>query len=498
MQKLVVVSNRLPISFQIDGDKVSVQPSSGGLVTALVPILRRSGGLWIGWDGGAEIPEEVRAEELSNFSLQSGFQFTPVVLDKKDVDGFYNGFSNEIIWPLFHDLTTRCNFEPSYWEAYTKVNGTFAETVNRVTDPTDFVWVQDFHLLGLAAALRALGSTQRIGFFLHIPFPPPDIFRKLPWRDEILTSLLKYSHVGLQSARDFRNFCDCFALRPDTTVTAKGKTSAVIRSNTGEECTVGVYPISIDFNEFNELGLLEDVKARAEGIRSEMNVEHIALSVDRLDYTKGITYRIKAFAKALEMAPEFRRKVALIQLVVPSRESVPEYQALRAEIEQLVTQVNGSLGETGWIPVHHFFRSISREELVALYSAANVAFVTPLKDGMNLVCKEYLAAHHDEKGVLILSEFAGAAEELGKQALTVNPVDIEGMAKAFIQALQMPEEERIKRGRELREYLKTADVFSWATSFLLAAGWKGELPSTNQSGTRIWERLRRLISKFDV
>lgn len=496
MQRLVIVSNRLPISFQYEDGVAHIQPSSGGLVTALAPILRRSGGLWVGWDGGADIPEELRDAELQKFATDAGFRFLPLTLQAKDVDGFYKGFSNEIIWPLFHDLQTRCNFTPGYWDAYTRVNDAFAKTVAANTDEDDFVWVQDFHLFGLARGLRLEGTKSKLGFFLHIPFPPPDIFQKLPWREDILESLMNYDLVGLQSARDFKNFCACFSERADTTVSVKDR-SALIRSS-GRECTVGIFPISIDFSEFDDLARTEEVTRRAAEITAETNVPHIALSVDRLDYTKGIPFRIKAFAHALETQPELRRKVVLIQLVVPSRESIPEYQTLRAEIEQLVSQVNGTFAEPGWTPVQHYFRSISREELIAFYLAADVAFVTPLKDGMNLVCKEYCAAHHDERGVLILSEFAGAADELSGAALMVNPYDIEGVASTLARALALEHEERTMRCRALREIIRSKDVYAWASDFLRVAGWKGQLPSTNQSGTRIWERFKRLISVFDI
>jgi trehalose 6-phosphate synthase len=451
--RLVVVSNRLPFSFRRDArGRWRAEPGSGGLVTALLPVLRDRGGTWIGWPGAVGASGEF-APALAAAGRDAGYRLAGVSLDQADVQGFYHGFSNEVIWPLFHDLPSLCNFDPAYWEAYCRVNRKYAKAADRAA-PGDFVWVHDYHLMNLAAEMRRRGSRARIGFFLHIPFPHPDVFLKLPWRREVLEGLLRYDIIGLQTERDRRNFAACaHALRLEV---PPGR--------------VGHFPISIDHNAFVRAAGAETVAAKARELHRLLPKRKLVLGVDRLDYTKGITLRLRAFQDLLERHPEMRGRVSLIQVVVPSREDIPQYHRMKAEVEQLVGRINGAFARPGgWVPVWYEYRSLSRQELLAYYRAADIALITPLKDGMNLVAKEYCVCSIEEDCVLILSEFAGAAEQLGRDALLVNPYDIRGVAEAIRTAYAMPQASRVARMRALRRSIRRHDVFWWVDSFLRAA-----------------------------
>jgi len=500
--RLICVSNRLPVTIRISPDQPdTVIPSAGGLVTALAPVLRARKGHWIGWAGNVAADADRVSAALVEFSKDAGFDLTQVILPKDDVEGFYLGYTNRIIWPLFHDLQSRCNFDPSYWEASQRVETTFATVLSNLVNSEDLIWVHDYHLLGLGAKLQAKGVLNRCAFFLHIPFPAPDIFLKLPWRNEVLSELLAYDLIGFQTERDRRNFLTCLdeVLHKKSTINGSLATVPLVSVQHNEKTVkVGYYPISIDYNEFSELAALPEVKQRAIEVGEAMKVAHLVISVDRLDYTKGIPHRIRAVARMLELFPELIEQIAFIQIVVPSREDVTEYRDLRAEIEQLVTKTNGAYAKPGWTPVHHFFRSITREELVAYYAAAEIALVTPLKDGMNLVAKEFCASRPSSDGVLVLSEFAGAASEFFEPALLVNPYDIDGVARALADAVRMPPEERGRRMGLLQSQIRKYDVHHWANAFLLDAGWKGLSTAQQSNGSTIWERLRRALSVFDA
>ena len=493
--RLICVSNRLPVTIDPTTEPPSIRPSSGGLVTALSPVLKRSGGVWMGWTGQDRETSDGVRELLAEASVTLGFDLAPVNLSPEHVRGFYSGFSNQIIWPLFHDLQSRCNFDPDYWSAYLKVKDEFAFAIQDVVKEGDLIWVHDYHLMGLGRTLRDNGISNQCCYFLHIPFPPPDIFCKLPWRQEVIESLLRYDSVGVQTYRDLNNLADCIQLLTSYEVVRR-QDFLTIKSES-RETTIGTFPISIDFDEFEQPALTELVQLRAEEIRRDMGVEHLIVSVDRLDYTKGIPYRLRAFHRMLFKYPELARSVALMQVLVPSREEVTEYKQLKLEIEQLVSQTNGAFGQPGWVPIHHFFRSLSRDELIATYLAADVALVTPLKDGMNLVAKEFCAANFRENGVLVLSEFAGAAEELGEDAVLVNPYDFDGVADALKQALFLSVEERQVHMRKLREKVRRFDVFHWASTFLrtakVPASILGDEPS---EAVPLVSRIRRLLTIF--
>jgi trehalose 6-phosphate synthase len=468
-ERLIVVSNRLPFVFRRGENGLwRIEPGAGGLVTALLPVLRHRGGMWIGWPGSAEDAPEM-GSELAAAGANAGYTLRAVRLGADEVRNFYEGFSNEIIWPLFHDMQLLCNFDPVYWRTYCEVNCKYAQAVNAAAGPRDFIWVHDYHLMNVAAELRALGCASRLGFFLHIPFPSPDIYLKLPWRRDLLDALLHYDLIGFQTARDRRNFLQCVrTLLEDIEVEGRGQVLEVVAA--GRKVRIGHFPISIDFNAFMRQASAPEVAARAAELHKLLPRRKLILGIDRLDYTKGIPLRLKAFHDVLTRHPELRERISLIQVVVPSREDIREYGALKTEIEQLVGKINGSFVDPGgWVPVWYVYRGLSRLDLLAYYRAADIALVTPLRDGMNLVAKEYCACSIEEACTLILSEFAGAAEQLARGAILVNPYDVEGVAEAIYRAFRMDEAERQARMRGMRRSIRRQDVFWWVDSFLRAA-----------------------------
>jgi len=467
IHRLIVVSNRLPIVLTREHKgRWHVQLSSGGLVTALAPVLRDRGGVWIGWPGTLE---DIDPDELAAMGGKStGYALKPVRLTAEEINGYYFGFSNEILWPLFHSLQSRCNFDPAYWTTYQAVNRKFAQVIAENARATDYIWVHDYHLMLVAKELRAIGVKCKVGFFLHTPFPPRDLFAILPWRSQILEALSEYDLVGFQTMRDRNNFIYYVeGLIKGLHVDARRQVCTIATPQ--RQTRGGAFPIGIDFKEFARQAANESVSERAKQLHDAISVRQVILGVDRLDYSKGIPDRLRSFKNALERFGELRGKVALVQIVVPSREDVPEYQVLKAEIEELVGKINGKFGEAGWTPIRYMFRSLERDELLAYYRAADIALVTPLRDGMNLIAKEYCAANVDNNGVLILSEFAGAATQLRTGALVVNPYDIEGVANAIYQAYSMSLSERQSRMRRLRQSVAKRDIYWWVDFFLWAA-----------------------------
>ncbi|MCE5254218.1 MAG: trehalose-6-phosphate synthase [Actinomycetia bacterium] len=467
-KRLIVVSNRLPYVLESHArDKWTLRPGSGGLVTALLPVLRDRGGIWIGWSGTTEEVPGID-EIFRGASREAGYVLKPVSLTQEEVDRYYHGYSNESVWPLFHDLQSRCDFEPEYWHTYVKVNRRFADALAEDCGPDDFVWVHDYQLMDVAHHVRERGDSADLAFFLHIPFPAPDIFMKLPERNAVLTSLLAYDLVGFQTQRDRRNFIQCVrTLVKHARVRVEGHLHVV---RIGErEMRVGNFPIGIDADAFARSAIAPEVEERLRSVRASYAGRQIVLGLDRLDYTKGIPQRLRAFADLLERFPEVRGRIHLVQVVVPSREGIPEYDALRVEIERLVGGINGRYAELGWVPIHYLYRSLSQTELLAFYRSADIALITPLKDGMNLVAKEFCASNVEENSVLILSQFAGAAAQLGQAALVVNPYDVEETADAIYNAFCMNQGERRYRMRTLRRNVRTQNVFWWVDSFMRAA-----------------------------
>lgn len=464
--RVIIVSNRLPVALTTaDDGRWRVEPSTGGLVSALSPVLRARGGVWIGWPGlVADAYDRAVDDALAAATDTVGYTLTPVTLTAQQHDAFYLGFSNEIIWPLFHDLQSRCNFDPAYWAVYEQVNRLFAQVTAAAMQPQDDVWVQDYHLMNVAQELRTLGSTARLRFFLHIPFPPVDIFLKLPWRTQIVRSLLAYDVLAFQTRRDRENFAACVqAVLPEARIDPTADRTTMLVD--GHATTVADVPISIDAAALAQLAASDAVTAKAGRLRQAFCDQQLVLGVDRLDYTKGLPQKLAAFREALTRFPDLQGRITLTQIAVPSRIDIPQYADLKIAIEQMVGEINGQFTQPGWVPIHYIARSIPVPDLLAYYRAADIALVTPLKDGMNLVAKEYVTCHSGD-GVLILSEFAGAAAQLGGDALLCNPYDVLGTAAAIEHAGRLPSAERHARMDRLRRGVAAEDIFWWAARCL--------------------------------
>ncbi len=452
MPPLTVVANRLPV--RVDPETGGWQASPGGLVTALAPVLRERRGRWVGWVGSPDRHDEP-------FDLE-GIHHVPVSLSTSDVEDYYEGFCNGTIWPLYHDAIRPVEMHRHWWRPYRDVNRRFAEATAEIVEPGESVWIQDYQLQLVPQMLRELRNDIRIGFFLHIPFPPPEIFSRLPWRAEIARGLLGADVLGFHTRRDGKNFAS--AARDHAG--ARGPTETLAFE--GRNVRVEFVPISIDFDEFNDLASTDDVALQAGRLRQDLgSPDYVLLGVDRLDYTKGIDLRLRAFETLLERRPDLHGRVVMVQVSVPSREGVDEYQIIRERVEQLVGRINGAFGDGSWVPVHYRYRSLPREELIAHYCAADVLLVTPLRDGMNLVAKEYAACRTHDVGGLVLSEFAGAAEEL-RSALVVNPYDVDGLAGVLEQAIGMSAVEQRERMEGLRRQIRRWDVYTWAGRCLAA------------------------------
>jgi trehalose 6-phosphate synthase len=450
---VVVVANRLPVDQVTEADgTVRYQRSPGGLVTALEPFVAGRGGAWVGWSGSAgEAPEPFES---------GGMQLVPVPLSEEEVDRYYEGFSNASLWPLYHDVVEKPEYHRHWWDAYVQVNKRFADRAAEVAGEGAIVWVHDYQLQLVPAMLRQRRPDLTIGFFLHIPFPPYELFTQLPWRSAIIEGLLGADLIGFQQPTAATNFVTLARRLHDL------PTKANTVSYDGRTVTARAFPISIDVRGFEELAASPEVLARAAEIRDELgNPEKIVLGVDRLDYTKGIGVRLEAFQELLEDGAVEAPATVFVQVATPSRERVEHYVTMRETIEQQVGHINGLYGSIAGSAVRYFNQSMPREELAAMYRAADVMLVTPYRDGMNLVAKEYVAARSDLGGVLVLSEFAGAAAEL-KQALLVNPHDIAGVKNQVLRALRMEPAEARKRMRAMRRHLARHDLDHWANSFI--------------------------------
>src|SRR5947208_16571674 len=458
MNRLIIVSNRLPFALDSAGEDLwTVTTAAGGLVSAVEPVLRERGGIWIGWPGIAgKIPKGPLADATRN----AGYKVVPVALSETERDEFYYGYSNEVIWPLFHDLQNFCNFEPAYWQAYKEVNERYADAIICNARSNDFIWVHDYHLMYVAQALRERSAPQQLSaltFFLHIPFPPYDIFAKLPQQRRLLRALLQFDLLGFQTRRDVRNFLQCVRrVMPDAKVLSRSDTHTIQFEN--RTIRVGHFPIGIDFESFEDGAKSEAVAQRSQQLRASFPDCQLMLGSDRLDYSKGIPERLRAFRDAIERYPEMRRRIVLIQIVVPSRVEIPRYHEFKGRIDRLVGEINGRFSTSKWVPVQYHFRGLDREDLLAHYRACDIAFITPLKDGMNLVAKEYCACRIDQDGTLILSQFAGAAEQLKTGALLVNPYDVEEVADTVLKAFRMTGAERTARMKRMRRVVRGENV----------------------------------------
>ena len=456
----IVVSNRLPVDRVIEPDGTPHwRRSPGGLVTALEPVMRASEGAWVGWAGKPDL-------ELEPFT-EDGIDLVPVPLSALEVQRYYEGFSNDTLWPLYHDVIAAPSYHREWWEAYQVVNQRFADAAAEVAAPGATVWVQDYQLQLVPAMLRAQRPDLVIGFFNHIPFPPYGIFAQLPWRRQIVEGLLGADLIGFQRVADAGNFTRAVRRLYGPTTT-KGTSIRVPSPDGGPEriAIAKAFPISIDVASFEELARRPETIERARQIREELgNPTTIMLGVDRLDYTKGIRHRLKAYGELLRDGDIDVGDAVLVQVASPSRERVAAYMQLRDEIELTVGRLNGTYSTISHNAIAYLHHGYPREEMAALYLAADIMLVTALRDGMNLVAKEYIACRHDDDGVLLLSEFAGAADEL-KNALLINPHDIDGLKESMVKALRMPKKERASRMRSLRRRVRENDVSSWSDSFL--------------------------------
>jgi len=454
MSQIVIVSNRLPVHRVKHNRSYTWETSPGGLVSALTPILQERPSTWIGWAGFAgAAPKPFEHDGIQNW---------PVPLSKNDIEHFYEGFSNRTLWPLYHDAVRPPEYRRRWWWPYVQVNHRFAEAAAQVVAKNGTVWVHDYHFQLVPAMLRELRPDIRIGFFLHIPFPPQELFAQIPWRRRILEGLLGADVVGFQTRLGAQNF-----IRLCKRYTSAYGAREVLEYE-GRHIRAGSYPISIDVNRFEQFAASEKVMHRAKELRAQLGVSRkIILGVDRMDYTKGIDIRFRAYQELLRSGKTTLDECVLVQVAIPSRERVTEYVELKAIIEQYVGQINGEFGGLGRNPIHYLHRSLPMEELVALYVAADIMLVTPLRDGMNLVAKEYVASRldHEHMGILILSEFTGSAKEL-QNALLVNPHDIDGLESTLQTALHMLPNEQARRMRAMRRTIKRNDVYHWAGEFL--------------------------------
>jgi trehalose 6-phosphate synthase len=450
MSRLIVVSNRVA-----DLEKGA---QSGGLAVALGDALKKEHGLWFGWDGnilgnGGRLATNLREQE--------GVTFATTPLTREEYENYYLGFSNNVLWPAFHYRIDLTNFETSFVQGYRKVNQRLAQALAPLVEKEDRVWVHDYHLIPLAAELRARGVEGPIGFFLHIPFPPPEILQTIPEHDWLIRSLFSCDVVGFQTQGDRRNFVRYVVERAGGKEDGEGRLTAF-----GKTIIVQSYPIGIDAQVFRDMATSEQSDELIQRLHRRSFERSLVIGVDRLDYTKGLPERLKAFRRLLELYPENRRQATLLQIAPPTREEVEAYSEIREELEGLTGAINGAFGNFDWTPVRYIHRAIPRDTLAALFRGSQVGLVTPLRDGMNLVAKEYVAAQDEEDpGVLVLSEFAGAAEDL-VEALLVNPYDIDDMAAALQRALTMSLEERQSRHAALKKRVWARDVNQWRERFL--------------------------------
>ncbi|MFY9153424.1 MAG: bifunctional alpha,alpha-trehalose-phosphate synthase (UDP-forming)/trehalose-phosphatase [Prolixibacteraceae bacterium] len=473
MQRFLIVSNRLPISIQTDNENINITPSVGGLATGLRPIHEKYDSRWIGWPGIN--PEDYSEDVQVKINTQlSNNNYIPVNVDTALFDDYYYGFSNKTIWPLFHYFMQYTEYNESHWEAYKKVNVQFADVISEHISEDDILWIHDYQLLLLPQLIRERFPKITIGFFLHIPFPSYEVFRLLPWRREIIEGILGADLIGFHTYDYQRHFNSCVRriLGHETSFNQiKLNKRNVVADN---------FPMGIDFDWFQN----KTMENRTKSIKDKTDIQKeidkyflmsperkLVVSIDRLDYTKGIPNRLAAFEFFLDTYPEYIGKVTLVMVATPSRDSVDSYQLLKKEVDELVGKINGKYASINWTPIWYFYRSLPLESVIELYGASEVALITPVRDGMNLVAKEYVASKIDRKGVLILSEMAGAAKEMN-EAIIINPNNIREIAEAIKTALEMPDEEQIQRNRHLQKRLKRYDVNKWANNFvdsLLAA-----------------------------
>ena len=460
MGKLIIVSNRLPVTVLKKKSKFSFQPSVGGLVTGVSSLDMSQEQIWIGWPGITLSGYSTKSDSIELKEKLSKQNYHPVFLKRNDFENYYRGFCNEIIWPLFHYFVQYANYEKSYWDSYKRVNEAFSQEVLEVANDDDIIWIHDYHLMLLPELIRKKMPKVKIGFFLHIPFPSSEIFRLIPWCGEILEGLLGADLIGFHTFDYARHFLES------------------VRRVLGYEHTLGqitlgnhavkvdTFPMGIDYQKFSQAPEQKEVQLSISKLSENIKESYkVILSIDRLDYTKGIPERLEAFDNFLDRNPNYKGKVVFIVVAVPSRIEVEHYRLLKEQVDNLAGRINGKHGTIGWTPIWYMYRSFDFTELTALYSIADVLFLTPLRDGMNLVAKEYVATRKNEDGVLILGEMAGTAKELG-EALIINPNDLQGTSNALKAAIKMPIDEQKRRMKSMQGRLERYDVKRWAHDFI--------------------------------
>lgn len=453
--KTIIISNRLPVKIAEENGEYILSPSEGGLATGLGSVYKQGNNIWIGWPG-IEVPEE-RQQEVTEKLAE--LNLIPVFLTSEEINLYYEGFSNEILWPVFHYVVTYANFEEVYWKFYNSVNQKFCDVVLNHVDKNDTIWVHDYQLLLLPGLIRSRLMEVTIGFFQHIPFPSYEIFRLIPWREDIIKGMLGADLLGFHTFDDVRHFLSA-ASRLSA---SKLSDNVIIHKN--RQVVVEAFPMGIDYEKFEALTTNHKVAKHAASFTFSQQKLKIILTIDRLDYSKGILQRLQAFELLLQIHPEFKERLALYMIVVPSRDTVPQYKELRDQIDQLVGNINAKFRTLNWLPIHYFYRSFSVEFLSAMYSTADICLVTPMRDGMNLVSKEYVASRTKNNGVLILSEMAGASKELN-DALIVNPNDVGDIMRAIVAAINMPAEEQAARMRSMRDIVKKFNIHLWVKNFM--------------------------------
>ncbi|MFO7880238.1 MAG: bifunctional alpha,alpha-trehalose-phosphate synthase (UDP-forming)/trehalose-phosphatase [Bacteroidota bacterium] len=469
MGRIIIISNRLPVSLDFEDDKVTAKQGIGGLATGMKSVHENNDSLWFGWP--RYMPDELSPEKLKETEqVLSDNKCAPVYLTEEDIDNYYYGFSNRTIWPLFHYFMQYTEYKTEFWESYVRVNQIFADTIASQLTEDDVVWIHDYHLMLLPEMLREKLPNLGIGFFLHIPFPSYEVFRLLPWRDELIRGMLGSDLIGFHTYDYERHFRSC-AHR----LLGYDADFNFIKLKT-REIKLDVFPMGIDYSYFEDAAN----EKRNRSVKDKTDIQRdidmyflstpgrkLVLSIDRLDYSKGIPNRLLGFEKFLEKYPEHRGTVTLLMLATPTRSNVPQYKKMKREVDELVGRINGKYGSINWTPIWYFYRSMPLDKLIELYLASDVALLTPVRDGMNLVAKEYLASKPDNKGVLILSEMAGSAKEMS-EALIINPNNMDQIADKLNQALLMSVEEQKERNVALKDRLKRYNVKKWATDFMNA------------------------------
>lgn len=461
MSKTIIVSNRLPVKLVESSGQYSFIPSEGGLATGLGSIYQQSGNVWVGWPGLEVTDEQEKLKITHDLDIKN---LRPVFLSQDEINQYYEGFSNEVLWPVFHYMPTYARYQQSYWDCYLHVNKKFRDAILDIAEPGDVIWIHDYQLLLLPGLVRSILPDITIGFFQHIPFPSYELFRLIPWRVEILEGILGADLIGFHTFDDARHLVQSARRLMISIITSSNEINFNNRNIVADS-----FPMGIDSHKFHELIKTEAVQDNLQTLDKTMSSNKIILSIDRLDYSKGILQRLQAFELFLQQNTSYVGKIVLYMIVVPSRDNVQQYRELRDEIDKFVGSINARYRTIEWQPVVYFYRAFSIEELSALYAKAHICLVTPMRDGMNLVCKEFVASRHNDDGVLILSEMAGASREL-VDALLVNPNDIVSIANAISEALNMPLHEQNRRMKMMKDIVMKFNISHWVKLFMSRLG----------------------------